>query len=246
MIPTLHFLGYLSMLIYENCFWKMIKISVEDGKKFLEEKEFEKAFAIFEQQAENKLAIKTLNAWGEDVNSLGDILYKKGDYKEALTYYEQSIELMEKAENSRKVENFTKELMKTTEKLAQQINNEADSLYRSKKYEEAVDLYFKSIEIMSRVGKDKQIKNFKEELKDALTKLAEYRLKQAESTIKAGDDEKALDYIDEANTKAKMTYDDSTIKKIQEKSQKVYERIADAVNNKGDAAFRKKEWAKDE
>jgi len=134
--------------------------------------------------------------------------------------------------------------MKTTEKLAQQINNEADSLYRSKKYEEAVDLYFKSIEIMSRVGKDKQIKNFKEELKDALTKLAEYRLKQAESTIIAGDDEKALDYIDEANTKAKMTYDDSTIKKIQEKSQKVYERIADAVNNKGDAAFKKKEWAK--
>ena len=217
-------------------------MSVEEGKKYLEEKEFEKAYAIFEEQLENKLAIKTLIAWGEDANTLGDELYKKKNYAEALTYYEQSIELMEKAGNSRKVDNYTKELMKTTERLAQQINDEADGLLRSKKYPEAVDLYFKSVEMMSRVGKDKKIRNFKGELLTALTKLAEDLLKQAESTIKQGKDEEALELISAANTKAKMTYDEGLINNIQKKSQKVYEKIADAVNKKGDNEYKKKNW----
>ncbi|TFG16859.1 MAG: tetratricopeptide repeat protein [Promethearchaeota archaeon] len=218
-------------------------MSVEEGKKYLEENEFEKAYAIFEEQLETKLALKTLNAWGEDVNAMGDALYKKKNYAEALMYYEQSIELMEKAGNSRKVDNYTKELMSTTEKLAQQINNEADGLLRSKKYSEAVDLYFKSIEMMSRVGKDKKIKNFKGELITALTKLAEYLLDQAESSIKQGKDEEALSLIDDANTRAKMTYDEKIITNIQTKSRKVYEKIAEAVNNKGDDAYKQKNWA---
>jgi len=217
-------------------------MSVEEGKKYLEENEFEKAYAIFEEQLENKLAIKTLIAWGEDANAIGDALYKKKNFAEALTYYEQSIELMGKAGNSRKVDNYTKELMKTTEKLAQQINDEADGLLRSKKYPEAVDLYFKSVEMMSRVGKDKKIKNFKGELLTALTKLAEDLLKQAESTMKQGKDEEALELIGAATTKAKMTYDEGLINYIQKKSQKVYEKIADAVNKKGDIEYRNKNW----
>ncbi len=217
-------------------------MSVEEGKKLLEEKEFEKAYAIFEEQMENRLALKTLNAWGEETNALGDNLYKKKNYAEALTYYEQSIELMQRAGNTRKVENYTKELLKTTEKLAQQINNEADDLLRSKKYQEAVDLYFKSIELMSRVGKDKKIKNFKEELLNALTKLSEHLLKEAESAIKQGKDEEALSLIDEATAKAKITYDENTISNIQNKSKKVYEKIADAVNKKGDIEYRNKNW----
>jgi tetratricopeptide (TPR) repeat protein len=218
-------------------------MSVEEGKKLLEEKEFEKAYEIFEEQMEPKLAVKTLIAWGEDVNSMADSLYKKKNYAEALSYYEESIELMKKAGNSRKVDNYSKELLKTTEKLAQQVNNEADSLLRAKKYGEAVELYFKSVEMMSRVGKDRKIQNFKGELQNALIKLSEHLLKEAESAIKKGKDEDALDLIDEAITRIKMSYDESAIQKIQSKSLKVYEKIADAVNKKGDQAYRNKEWA---
>ncbi|MHA1821263.1 MAG: tetratricopeptide repeat protein [Promethearchaeota archaeon] len=229
-------------------------MSYIEGKEYLEKGDYENAVNAFRKAIEegdnvenaHKMLKSALAQWAEDVNKIGDGLYKRKNYKDAVEYYKKSIDLMKEAGNEKRLNNFTKEYTKAIEKLAQEINNQGDALLKAKKYKEAADLYEKSVLLMMQAGNKKKIENFQNELITALSKYAIELGENALELAKHDNMEEALNKIKEAKDIAGKIREhrqeiESNIEKM---ALKVYEISADAINKKGDQAFKKKEWDK--
>ncbi|MCP4761990.1 MAG: hypothetical protein GY870_09415 [archaeon] len=223
-------------------------MTIEEGKKCMEEKDFEGAVANFKsaeaagEKKASKLIVKALEEWGETVNKLGDQLLKRKSYKEAIIYYKQSIEIMEEAGNNKKVANYQGEFSKASEKLAEEINQKGDKAYKEKKYEESIKIYLESIQLMIEAGNEKKSNIFKKELKNALNKRATQLTEEAEKFAKEGNLEQAIDRIQKAIVNAQQTDDEKIIANFNKVSYNIYEIVADLTNSKGDKAFKDKNW----
>lgn len=224
--------------------------SYEKGKDALQKGDYEDAVNFFKQAVTDgdntkdasKMVKNSLEQWGEEVNKNGDVLYKQKNYSEAMKYYKQSIDIMNEAENKKRVENFTKELLKATEKLAQEINNDGDKLMKEKKYEEAIEVYTKSVNLMMDAGHEKKVANFQDELRNAMTKHAQELAHNAINLAKEEKLDEGLENIKQAQDLTKKLNDPDLTKEIEELSSKAYEKTADAINKKGDKEFKDKNW----
>lgn len=185
---------------------------------------------------------KCIEEWAEDVNCLGDQLYKKKSYKEAITYYKRSIEIISGTDNESRLANYQKELNSATEKYAQEINDQGDRLLKVQQFEEAAEIYKKSIELAELAGADRKVKNFTKELHDAYTGLAERFLKAGDDALGRKDWEAASTEFEKALEHAELAEDEKLVSKCQKAQAKVYEEWAEEVNEKGDALFKAKKY----
>ena len=220
----------------------------EIGKKALETDDFETASENFKFAMEegvkgaDDMYRDTYAKHGEAINKLGDQLFKKKEYKEAMNYYIKSVAIMQELGKSKREKNFTSELNKAIEKLAQEINNKGDTLYKEKKFREAVEVYKESVLLMMEAKNQKKIDNFQKELVKALTKLCDELISQAATLSKQESIDNAMAILKEAKEKAKITKDERLIQKIEKEALNIYERVADTINNKGDAMFKSKNF----
>lgn len=217
----------------------------EKGQECMNNEDYEGAMENFKLSLENgensharEMFRNAMEAHGKQLNELGDKLYKKKQYREAMNYYVDSVEVMMKLNESRKVDKYTKELRKATKKLAKQINKEADQLLKDKEYEKAIDLYLDSVAYMTKVGDEKKVGNYKEELKEALVEYASEQVDHAKDLAKDEKLDEAEDEIRKAMATIERTEDEAVIKETKEDALKVYEIIADEFNDKGDKAYR--------
>jgi tetratricopeptide (TPR) repeat protein len=185
---------------------------------------------------------KALESKGEYINKLGDSLFKKKEFKEAVNYYRKSVEIMTEAGNQKRADNFQAELSKATEGLGQAINNEGDALMKKGSYKEAVEVYLKSVQLMEEAGNQKKLDNFQGELRGALGKRAQQLVDEGIKLAKDDKLEEALAKIKEAQTNAKLTGNDELMAKIEKNVLSVYESIADGTNARGDKAYADKKW----
>ncbi|MBD3350285.1 MAG: hypothetical protein GF364_02255 [Candidatus Lokiarchaeota archaeon] len=230
--------------------YRMKKMSnYEKATQCMKEKDYENAVKFFEKAVENMenpkagvMLKKAKEEYGEDVNKIGDQLYKKKKYKEAMEYYLESIQLEMDAGEDRKVKKYTEELRKATEKLAKEINKKGDKLMKDDKYEEAISVYMESVDLMSKAGNQKKLENFKGELNKALMKHAEELIDLAKDLAKDDKLDDAVSKIKEASTNAKRTGSEKFINNIEDDSKKIFEIVADETNDRGDDAFKKKKY----
>ena len=190
----------------------------------------------------DKMYQKALGNFAEYINKLGDSLFKKKEFKEAMNYYKKSVDIMNQAGEQKKAQNYQEELSKATEGLGQEINNEGDALMKKGNYKEAIDVYLKSVQLMEEAGNQKKLENFQGELRAALSKRSQQLVEEGVQLAKDDKLEQALDKLKEAQTDAKLTGSQDLIAKIEKSSLSVYESIAEGTNAKGDKAFKEKRW----
>lgn len=186
---------------------------------------------------------KALEQEAEAKNKIGDQLFKRKEYKEAMEAYLESVSMMIEAGNQKKVENYKEELRKATEKYGEEINNKGDEALKKKNYQEAVSLYMESVQIMEKTGNDKKAANFRAELNTALKNRAYELFEEAKRLAREDKMEEALDKIQRARTNAKQTQDQKFIDEMEKNADIIYEITADIANEKGDKFYKQGEYA---
>jgi hypothetical protein len=146
------------------------------------------------KEANDKIvhSMKTVyERWGQEVNDIGDELYKQGKFDEAITIYADSVRLIELTDNEKKKKEFKKELTMSFNKHAQNINNIGDRLVKEKSYKKASNFYAQSVKIAKEGGNQKLIANFEKELKDSLAKYAQQINDQGDKLLEESEFEEA-------------------------------------------------------
>lgn len=186
---------------------------------------------------------KVLEQEAEAKNKIGDQLFKRKQYKEAMEAYLESVSMMQQAGNTKRVENFKEELRKAAERYAEEVNKKGDEALKKKNYQEAVGLYMESVQIMEKTGNDKKAANFRAELNTALKNRAYELFEEAKRIAREDKMEEALDKIQRARTNAKQTQDPKFMDEMEKNADVIYEIVADIANEKGDKAYKQGNYA---
>ncbi len=187
---------------------------------------------------------KVYAAWAADVNKLGDKLYRKKRYREAMQYYKESIEILKRAKSPSvlKEKNYKFEYKSAIAKYAQEVNNEGDALFKAGKFEEAIEVYQRSVDLIEQTGRALKARNFTGELHASYEKLAEQIAKDAKGALKAQDWERALALFQQAKDTAIDTEDEKLVDQYRQAYLDVYAEWAQVVNKQGDEKFKAKEY----
>ena len=100
------------------------------------------------------------------VNKQGDKLLKAKNYQDAVNLYIESVRLAQNGGDRKLAEKFQKELDSALGKRSEEINTKGDSLFKQKKYEEAMGVYQKALDLLDKAGETWQKKKGKEFLKE--------------------------------------------------------------------------------
>ncbi|MHA1378359.1 MAG: tetratricopeptide repeat protein [Candidatus Helarchaeota archaeon] len=216
------------------------KTLFKQAKEDMREKDFDKAIDRLDRALEiyrdlgkekdkTKVAKELVKAYekqAEIVNKLGDQLYKQKKYEEAIGYYKESVELITKTGQSKDIEKFEKEIRKTYEKLAIDINKQADQLKKEKKFEEAMEVYTKSIDLMKKTYNSDKVNEFMKELAKTCGEYAKEINKQADKEFKLKNYRKSLELYESSIKIADKSNDPKLIKDFTKELYKNYEVIA--------------------
>lgn len=185
---------------------------------------------------------KTIEEYAEDVNRMGEGLYKRHDYKEAIHYYAESLNIIQEVENSAKFEKFEGELNKAIEGLAQEISDQGDQLMAEQKFEEAVKIYAESIEIIQRAGNEKKLEKFQTELGRAYAAFGLQIAEGAQELAEGKQWEDAIKKFEEALGVATKGEDPKVNAKIETMQNAMYASWAQDVNAAGDKLSKEKKF----
>lgn len=226
------------------------------GDKLYKEKNFEEAIQkytesvrLIEKSDNNKKKIefkkelsKTFADHAKDINKLGDKLMKEKKYEQASELYAQSVNIAMESGNQKLVDIFTKEENKAFEKYAQIINEKGDKLFKEKKFEEAAEIYLKSVEIAEESKNKKLLKNFKSEYEKTLKKWAQEINNNGDLAMKQKDFDKAAQNYRTSVEIIKKTNNESLLNKFSEEYRKACLNIAKEVNLEGDRLYKDKQY----
>jgi tetratricopeptide (TPR) repeat protein len=157
----------------------------EKGDKLFKAKKFEEAAGIYfksvelAEESKNKKLIKnfksefekSIDKWAKEVNNEGDLAMKKKKFDKAAQYYRKSVEIIKNARNNTLLKKYNEEYKSACLNLAKEVNSEGDKLYKDKKYEEAYNLYSRSVNLAEISGDTGKIKSFTKERNKALEKM---------------------------------------------------------------------------
>ena len=226
------------------------------GDILYKEKKYEEAIDLYtesvrliERSYNNKLKkefkkelFKAFSDHAQKINVMGDKYMKEKKYEEASGLYAQSVNIATDAGNQKLIDLFTKEMDKSFEKFSQSINEKGDKLFKAKKFEEAAEIYFKSVELAEESKNKKLIKNFKSEFEKSIDKWAnevnnsgDLAMKQKKYEEAAQNYRKSVEIIKNANNNA-------LLKKYNEEYKKACLNLAKEVNLEGDKLYKEKKY----
>ncbi|MHA1146381.1 MAG: tetratricopeptide repeat protein [Candidatus Helarchaeota archaeon] len=217
------------------------------GKDAMDNKDYEtaiealeKALKLSDEKKIRKKLEKCYEKQAEIVNKLGDELYKKSKYEEALDYYKQSIELISKTDEEGKRKKFVKEFQATCEKIGKEINKKGDQAYKKKEYENALKLYEESLRYAKKSEKNSIIKESTKELMKTYEKVGE---ELAEEAKKYKDDiQKSVELYEDALIALERSGNESKLKKLKKKLEDFFEDVSEKINKQGDKAYKEKKY----
>ncbi len=190
---------------------------------------------------------ENLAARAEAINKIGDKLMKKKQFNEAIAYYKESVELMQLAGNTKRAENFEKELETAIAKRAAELNSMGDNFFKNKNYKQAMETYQDAWNLLQTAGEKwikKHGKEFTEELKQAKAKFAtEILLPQAVSMSYNGKWEDSVAQLHDILEEYNGDLDEKSNLKINNAICEVHNRWADSYAIDAEKAFSLKNHA---
>jgi tetratricopeptide (TPR) repeat protein len=184
---------------------------------------------------------ENLAAKAEAINKIGDKLMKKKQFNEAIAYYKDSVDLMKMAGNTKRAENFEKELETAIAKRAAELNSMGDNFFKNKNYKQAVDTYQEAWDLLQNAGEKwtkKYGKEFTTELKNAKTKFAtEILLPQAVSLSYNGKWDESIAQLHDILEEYKEDLDQKSFLLINNAICEVHNRWADSFSVDAEKAF---------
>lgn len=201
---------------------KLIDLSDNDKKKKNFKGELKKAFQEHAQE----------------VNNVGDRLMKEKNYAKAAELYAQSVKIAKEAGDQKLIDRFSKEMHKAFEQYAKEINNKGDKLFKEKKWEEAADLYEKSVQIARDSNNNSLIKNFTKEYEKALEKWAREINAIGDTAMKEKRFDDAMKSYQESVSIITRTENKGLIKNYTNEYHKACVKLADEINKSGDEAYK--------
>ncbi len=96
---------------------------------------------------------------------------KQKDFDKAAQNYRKSVEIIKNANNTALLKKYNEEYKKSCLNLAKEVNLEGDKLYKDKQYEEAYNLYSRSVKLAEISGDAGKVKNFTKGRNKALEKM---------------------------------------------------------------------------
>jgi hypothetical protein len=182
----------------------------------------------------------------ESVNAIGDKLMKRKQYCEAISYYQESVDLMIKVGNTKRAENFAKELEKAIGSYAVQLNNQGDSYMKQKKYQDAMNIYQQAWDVLIKAG-EKWVKKYGDEFSKELCaskcKLATEILKpKADALMQQNEWDNAISRYHDLIEFIPESLDAKTNQILRKGLENVYETLADKINREGDQYYKNKQF----
>jgi len=226
------------------------------GDVLYKEKKFEEAIDLYaesvrliEKSDNNKLKkdfkkelFKAFSDHAQKINKMGDKYMKEKKYEEASGLYAQSVNIATDAGNQKLIDNFTKEMNKSFEKYSQSINEKGDKLFKQKKYEDAAEIYFKSVELAEESKNKKLIKNFKSEFEKSIDKWAKEVNAQGDLAMKKKKFEEAAQNYRKSVEIIKNAKNNTLLKQYNEEYKKACLNLAKQVNLEGDKLYKEKKY----
>ena len=220
------------------------------------EKKFEEAIDLYaesvrliERSDNNRLKkdfkkelFKAFSDHAQKINRMGDKYMKEKKYEEASGLYAQSVNVATDAGNIKLIDMFTKEMNKSFEKFSQSINEKGDKLFKEKKFEEAAEIYFKSVELAEESKNKKLIKNFKSEFEKSIDKWAKEVNNEGDLAMKKRDFDTAAQNYRKSVEIIKNANNSSLLKKYNEEYKKACLNLAKEVNVEGDKLYKDKQY----
>ncbi len=178
----------------------------------------------------------------EKINKAGDEAFKRKDYEKAIDIYHSSLEMAKESQNQKMIENYSKELNKSFEKHAEEVNKQGDEAFEAKEYEKAEMIYIKSLSLATESAKDSLINKYSKELRKTQETWAKNIKEAAKQALEDRQYEIAIKNFEESLEIIKRTEDDDEIKEYLEDLQEAYEDWADKLNKRGDNAYDAKNY----
>ncbi|MHA1775880.1 MAG: hypothetical protein ACTSWC_03845 [Promethearchaeota archaeon] len=181
---------------------------------------------------------KAFQEHAQEVNNIGDRLRKEKNFAQAAELYAQSVKIAKEAEDQKLIDRFSKEMFKAYAEYAKEINKQGDQLFKDKKWEEAADLYEKSVQVARDSNDSKLIKNFTKEYEKALEKWARGVNAAGDTAMKEKRYDEAMKYYQESVSIISRTENKSLIKNFTNEYHKACVKLADEINKSGDDAYK--------
>ncbi|MFX1294967.1 MAG: hypothetical protein ACFFD2_08970 [Promethearchaeota archaeon] len=169
----------------KKAFEKLSQQINSEGDQLFKDKKFEEAAKIYKKSLDiakehrqiklisnfKKEYEKAIEKWATEVNNLGDAELKAKNWEAAIKYYKKSVEIILKIGNKDQIKEYTKEFKKACLLLAKEINLEGDNLYKAGQYEEAYEVYDKSVKLAKMAKDEKLVRKYAKERNKSLEKM---------------------------------------------------------------------------
>jgi tetratricopeptide (TPR) repeat protein len=223
----------------------------EKGDKLYKDDRFEDAIKAYsravklirrsgnEKRLKNyqKELIKAFKEHAEEINKLGDRLFKEKDYQKAADLYAQSVRIAKSSNDQKLIDKFTEEMEKAFEKLAKEINEDADELYKNKKFPAAAKLYKRSLNIAKEYNQPKLASKFREEYEEALEKWAKEENSLGDEAREAKNWDVAIKHYQDAVALILKTDNEGRIKNYTKEYRKTCLKAAEDINSDADKLY---------
>ncbi|MHA1602709.1 MAG: hypothetical protein ACTSUI_06810, partial [Promethearchaeota archaeon] len=228
------------------------------GDKLYKEKNFDDAVITYAksvqlmEKSNNEKKIKNFKKelgkafeeHAQEINKLGDKLFKEKKYQKAAELYSQSVNIATESSNKKLIDNFSKEMMRAYEKYAEKINNQGDKLFKEKKYEQAAKIYEESVELANDSKKSSLIKNFQKEYFKALEKWAAEVNEEGDAALKEKAFDKAMQFYKQSLEIITISKNADKIASYTKEYKKACLKLAKEINSDGDAAYKADDYEK--
>ncbi len=180
------------------------------------------------------------------LNKLGDKMFKKKHYTDAMKYYIESIKMMELAGNLKMVQKYQAELDQAITKKAEELNKAGDNALKNKEYENAIKIYEEAWKLLQKAGEkwiNKRGKEFQKELQKSKVEYAAKLLKPAaETEVKNKNWKVAVQQYRKIVELIPKKVDPKMNKVFVHDLHAVYERWAEEINVQGDKLYKEKKF----
>ncbi|NVM01327.1 MAG: tetratricopeptide repeat protein [Candidatus Helarchaeota archaeon] len=170
---------------------------------------------------------KAYEKQAEAINKIADELFKQEKYEEAINYYKQSVELIKETSKKKDQSKYDKELRKSYENFAHEINKQADQLKKEKNYDVAIELYIKSIDLMKKSYNSDKVNELMKELGKTAGEHAKDINKQADREFKQKNYGKSLELYEKSVEVADKSNNAKLISNLTKELYKNYEVLAE-------------------
>ncbi len=209
------------------------------GDKLMKEKKYMQASELYAQSVEiakesgNQKLVdnftsemdKAFEKFAQQINTKGDELYKEKKYEAASKIYKNSVEIATESRNPSLIKNFKGEYEKSLEKWAAEVNNIGDQAMKEKKYDNAMENYKQSVDIITDSGNEAKIKNYKGEYMKACLNLAKEINAEGDKLYDSKNYEESYKLYDKSVQLAEISGDKGKIRAFSKERNKALQKI---------------------